>query len=179
MLMVETYASRAGGARSKGCRSLASRGELRLSCSPPTRSKRGCRSAPTEVVTEAGPCEGENSGAFWIDARNRSGVSQSVRQAPSMTATLLVVDAGSSSVKLAAYDVRALDVVSSTPSHPIAPNSATQIPRRIARAHAELPDEQRSIAFNAMLSSFLEQNALSDVRAVAHRIVHGLSLIHI
>jgi len=90
-----------------------------------------------------------------------------------MTATLLVVDAGSSTVKLAAYDVRGLDVVSSTASHLVAPSSGTQIPRRIARAHAELPDEQRSIAFNAMLSSFLEQNALSDVRAVAHRIVHG------
>jgi len=90
-----------------------------------------------------------------------------------MTATLLVVDAGSSTVKLAAYDVRGLDVVSSTASHLVAPSSGTQIPRRIARAHAELPDEQRSIAFNAMLSSFLEQNAISDVRAVAHRIVHG------
>jgi acetate kinase len=90
-----------------------------------------------------------------------------------VTATLLVVDAGSSSVKLAAFDARGLDVTSLTPPPSLAANAATQSPRRIARAHAELPDEQRSIAFNAMLSSFLEQNALSDVRAVAHRIVHG------
>ena len=68
--------------------------------------------------------------------------------------TLLVVDAGSSSVKLAAYDLR-------------------RGPARIARAHAEIPAEQRSVAFDAMLSSFLEQNAITDVRAVAHRIVHG------
>lgn len=90
-----------------------------------------------------------------------------------MTATLLVVDAGSSSVKLAAYDVGSLDADSLAPSHPAAANPATQIPRRIARAHADLPDEQRSTAFNAMLNSFLEQNAIGDVRAVAHRIVHG------
>lgn len=90
-----------------------------------------------------------------------------------MTATLLVVDAGSSSVKLAAFDIRGLDAVSLAASHPVATNPATQIPRRIARAQAELPDEQQSIAFNAMLNSFLEQNAIGDVRAVAHRIVHG------
>lgn len=94
-----------------------------------------------------------------------------------MTATLLVVDAGSSSVKLAAFDARGLDAISLTPppspaTNP-ATNPATQIPRLIARAQAELPDEQRSIAFNAMLSSFLEHNAIGDVRAVAHRIVHG------
>lgn len=94
-----------------------------------------------------------------------------------MTATLLVVDAGSSSVKLAAFDARGLDAISLAPppspaTNP-ATNPATQILRRIARAHAELPDEQRTIAFNAMLSSFLEQNAIGDVRAVAHRIVHG------
>jgi len=88
-------------------------------------------------------------------------------------ATLLVVDAGSSSVKLAAYDARGLDVISVNPPPSPATSAATQIPRRIARAHAELPDEQRSIAFNVMLNSFLEQNAIGDVRAVAHRIVHG------
>lgn len=90
-----------------------------------------------------------------------------------MTATLLVVDAGSSSVRLAAFDARGLDAFSLTPLPPPATKANTQIPRRIARAHAELPDEQRSIAFNAMLSSFLEHNAIGDVRAVAHRIVHG------
>ncbi len=68
--------------------------------------------------------------------------------------TLLVVDAGSSSVKLAAYDLR-------------------RGLARIARAHAEIPVEHRSVAFDAMLRSFLKQNAITDVRAVAHRIVHG------
>lgn len=68
--------------------------------------------------------------------------------------TLLVVDAGSSSVKLAAYDLR-------------------KGPARIARAHAEMPVEEPSVAFDAMLRSFVEQNAINDVRAVAHRIVHG------
>ncbi len=68
--------------------------------------------------------------------------------------TLLVVDAGSSSVKLGAYDLR-------------------KSPTLIARAHAEIPVEQRSVAFDAMLRSFIKQNAIKDVRAVAHRIVHG------
>lgn len=71
-----------------------------------------------------------------------------------VTTTLLVVDAGSSSVRLGAYELR-------------------ESPTRIARAHAEMPVEQRSVAFDAMLRSFVEQNAISDVRAVAHRIVHG------
>ena len=44
---------------------------------------------------------------------------------------------------------------------------------RIARANVEIPAEQRSAAFDAMLRSFLEKNAIADVRAVAHRIVHG------
>jgi acetate kinase len=90
-----------------------------------------------------------------------------------MTATLLVVDAGSSSVRLAAFDATGLDGISSTPAPSLATSAVPKIPRRIAHAHAELPDEQRSIAFNAMLKAFLEQNAISDVRAVAHRIVHG------
>ena len=90
-----------------------------------------------------------------------------------MTATLLVVDTGSSSVRLAAFDARDLDAISlRLPPSPAA-NAATQNPRRIARAHEQLPDEQQSIAFNPMLNSFLEQNAIGDVRAVAHRIVHG------
>jgi len=90
-----------------------------------------------------------------------------------MTATLLVVDAGSSSVKLGAYDLRSVDAVSLTarPSHATGPDTRT--PMRTARAHVEIPDQQRSVDFNAMLSSFLEQNAISDVRAVGHRIVHG------
>ena len=71
-----------------------------------------------------------------------------------MTSTLLVVDAGSSSVKLGAYDLR-------------------KSLSRIARANVEIPAEQRSAAFDAMLRSFLEKNAIADVRAVAHRIVHG------
>jgi acetate kinase len=71
-----------------------------------------------------------------------------------VTATLLVVDAGSSSVKLGAYDLR-------------------KSLSRIARANIEIPAEQRSAAFDAMLRSFLEQYAIADVRAVAHRIVHG------
>ncbi|HEY6090011.1 MAG TPA: acetate/propionate family kinase [Gemmatimonadaceae bacterium] len=90
-----------------------------------------------------------------------------------MTATLLVVDAGSSSVRLAAFDAGGLDARSLTPPTSPVASAATPELRRIARAHAELPAEQRSIAFNAMLHSFLEQNAISDVRAVAHRIVHG------
>jgi acetate kinase len=71
-----------------------------------------------------------------------------------VTSTLLVVDAGSSSVKLGAYDLR-------------------KSLSRIARANVEIPAEQRSAAFDAMLRSFLEKNAIADVRAVAHRIVHG------
>lgn len=71
-----------------------------------------------------------------------------------LTTTLLAVDAGSSSVRLAAYELR-------------------ESPTRIARAHAEMPVDQRSAAFDAMLRSFMGQIAINDVRAVAHRIVHG------
>jgi acetate kinase len=69
-----------------------------------------------------------------------------------MTATLLVVDAGSSSVKLGAYDLRT---------------------DRIASAQADMPKQERSVAFSVMLSAFLEQNAITEVVAVGHRIVHG------
>lgn len=90
-----------------------------------------------------------------------------------MTATLLVVDAGSSSVRLAAFDAGGVDATSLTSTLRPAINAAAQFPQRIARTHAQLPDEQRSAAFNAMLNSFLAQNEIGDVRAVAHRIVHG------
>lgn len=96
-----------------------------------------------------------------------------------MTATLLVVDAGSSSVRLAAFEAGGLDAAHSAPSTSRvanaanAANAATPNPKRIASAHALLPDEARSTGFDAMLSCFLAQNAISDVRAVAHRIVHG------
>lgn len=90
-----------------------------------------------------------------------------------MTATLLVIDSGSSSVKLDAYDVESLYTEPSIPSPGIARQDAPLTPRRIARAHAELPDGARSLAFNGMLKSFIERNTISDVRAVAHRIVHG------
>lgn len=89
-----------------------------------------------------------------------------------MTATLLVVDAGSSSVRLAAYDLPSVDAVSLT-GPPATAGSATQTPTRTASAHAEILDQQRSLAFNTMLGSFLEQNAITEVRAVGHRIVHG------
>jgi acetate kinase len=79
-------------------------------------------------------------------------ICRSAAQLQDMTTTLLVVDAGSSSVKLGAYDLRS---------------------DRIASAHAEMPEQERSVAFSAMLSSFLEQNAIAEVRAVGHRIVHG------
>ena len=89
-----------------------------------------------------------------------------------MTATLLVVDAGSSSVRLGAYDLNSVDATASTaPSTPAGPD--TKPPTRIAGAHAEILDQQRSNGFEAMLDSFLEQNAITDVRAVGHRIVHG------
>lgn len=89
-----------------------------------------------------------------------------------MTATLLVVDAGSSSVRLAAYEPGAVDAPSLTaPAGPAA--SQGRIPTRIAGAHAEILDQQRAIAFDAMLGSFLEQNAITEVLAVGHRIVHG------
>ena len=88
----------------------------------------GCGSGPAEAPTEDDP--------------------------PAVKATLLVVDAGSSSVRLGAYELG-------------------KAPTRIARAHAEIADEQQSAAFDAMLKSFLEQNAINEVRAVAHRIVHG------
>ena len=90
-----------------------------------------------------------------------------------VTATLLVVDAGSSSVRLAAFEAGGLDAAHSVTSTARTANAAAPNPKRIASAHAPLPDEARSTAFDAMLSSFLEQNAISDVRAVAHRIVHG------
>jgi acetate kinase len=90
-----------------------------------------------------------------------------------MTATLLVVDAGSSSVRLAAFDAGGLEPISPTPPAARTANAATQHSRRIARAHAQLPTENRSTAFSDMLNSFIEQNAIGDVRAVAHRIVHG------
>ncbi len=90
-----------------------------------------------------------------------------------MTATLLAVDAGSSSVKLDAYDIENLLAVTPKPSPTVDGTVVTQTPRRIARVRFELSDRPRSIAFNAMLNSFLEQNAITDVRAVAHRIVHG------
>jgi acetate kinase len=90
-----------------------------------------------------------------------------------MTATLLVVDAGSSSVKLGAYDLGSVDTVSLTATASPTAGSDAQTPTRVASAHAEMPEQQRSVAFNAMLGSFLDQNAITDVQAVAHRIVHG------
>jgi acetate kinase len=90
-----------------------------------------------------------------------------------MTATLLVVDTGSSSVRLAAFDAGGPDAISLT--HPASrlANATTKDLKRTARAHVQLPDEERSAAFKAMFNSFLAQNAIGDVRAVAHRIVHG------
>jgi acetate kinase len=90
-----------------------------------------------------------------------------------MTATLLVVDAGSSSVKLAAYDLGSIDAVSSTPRGGVAASADIHSPTRIARVHEEIPAERRSFAFETMLKSFVERNAIHEVRAVAHRIVHG------
>lgn len=90
-----------------------------------------------------------------------------------MTATMLAVDAGSSSVRLAAYDARSLYAPPSATPDSVAGNRASTTLRRIARAHVVLPDGTRSTASNDTLRSFVEQNAISDVRAVAHRIVHG------
>jgi acetate kinase len=90
-----------------------------------------------------------------------------------MTATLLVVDAGSSSVRLAPFDAGYLEATALTSPLRAPINATTAIPRRVARAHAKLPDEQRSAAFKSMLNSFLAQDAIGHVRAVAHRIVHG------
>jgi acetate kinase len=90
-----------------------------------------------------------------------------------VTATLLVVDAGSSSVKLGAYDLRGADAAASTPRPGPATSADPQSPTRIATEHLETPDERQSVAFDAMLGSFVDQNAINDVRAVAHRIVHG------
>lgn len=90
-----------------------------------------------------------------------------------MTATLLVVDTGSSSVRLAAFDPGGLDAISLTHPTSRVASANTKDPKCIARAHAQVPDEQRSASFKAMLNSFLAQNAIGDVRGVAHRIVHG------
>jgi len=90
-----------------------------------------------------------------------------------MTTTLVVVDVGSSSVKLGAYNLRRADTAAKTaaPSSTAWPDAET--PTWIASARAEMPEQQRYDAFKAMLSSFLAQNAIAEVRAVGHRIVHG------
>jgi acetate kinase len=90
-----------------------------------------------------------------------------------MTATLLAVDAGSSSVRLAAYDAQSLYAPPSTTRDSVAGSSLATSLRCIARAHVDLPDGTQSAASNDALRSFVDRNAISDVRAVAHRIVHG------
>lgn len=76
---------------------------------------------------------------------------------------LLTVDTGSSSVKLAAFDL---------PSAPGA-YSRAQALIAIASEHVELAGDPESNAFSGILRSFLDRNAIGDVRGVAHRIVHG------
>jgi acetate kinase len=88
-----------------------------------------------------------------------------------MTATLLVVDAGSSSVKLDAYDLESVYGPSMFKTSGTA--GATRTLRHIAHTSADVSGGRGSIAFKAMLTDFLEQNAIIDVHAVAHRIVHG------
>ena len=86
---------------------------------------------------------------------------------------MLAVDAGSSSVRLAAYDARSLYAPPSATPDSVAGIRAGTTLTRIASAHVDLPDGMRSAAFDDTLRYFVEQNAISDVRAVAHRIVHG------
>jgi acetate kinase len=90
-----------------------------------------------------------------------------------MTATLVTVDAGSSSVKLAAYDLQAVAGGPSIPTTAQTGVHSALIPRCFARAEAALAPGARSAAFNILLDTFVDQNAIGDVRAVAHRIVHG------
>lgn len=76
---------------------------------------------------------------------------------------LLTVDTGSSSVKLAAFDL---------PSAPGA-YSPAQALIAIAGEHVELVGGEGPTEFSGILRSFLERNEIGDVRGVAHRIVHG------
>ncbi len=81
---------------------------------------------------------------------------------------LLTVDTGSSSVKLAAFDLQSHSG-SDSGGHALAQQSFNVI----AAEHVELTGDPESNAFSGILRSFLERNAISDVRGVAHRLVHG------
>jgi acetate kinase len=90
-----------------------------------------------------------------------------------MTATLLTVDAGSSSVKLAAYELQgAADGRSIRTKAPTGAYRA-QPPRCFAHAQAAPSTGSRPAASKSLLKTFVDDNAISGVRAVAHRIVHG------
>jgi acetate kinase len=76
-------------------------------------------------------------------------------------------------VKLAAYDLRATpDGGSSTTPRRSGPDRA-QAPRCLCRAEGTLSPGTRPAALKALLDTFVDHHAIKDVRAVAHRIVHG------
>lgn len=74
-------------------------------------------------------------------------------------------------MKLDAYDIGLSFAESESP--PIGVSSVPPALRHIARTRADIPRSPEADAFGAMLRAFLRQNAINNVRAVAHRIVHG------
>lgn len=75
-------------------------------------------------------------------------------------------------MKLAAYDLAALDDGSSTTQRRTGADQA-QPSCYLCRTEAALASGTQPAAFNALLDTFVDHHAIRDVRAVAHRIVHG------
>ncbi len=89
-----------------------------------------------------------------------------------MNSTLVTVDAGSSSVKLSAYELPGVDA---SRSEQVEVEQAYELHpvRRIALVSVALAVGNRSADFDQGLNTFIEKNAIEEVSAVAHRIVHG------
>jgi len=90
-----------------------------------------------------------------------------------MTSALVTVDAGSSSVKLAAYDLDGVEDIQPAQPRPPYASYGAKAPRRIAQAQVALAAGNQSPHFDHLLQTFTTENAIGDVRACAHRMVHG------